>query len=143
MVSRCRSFTPEDTFDLTIDGPGLLSPLRGGQRYRTNLGLVNMADQVCSATVELYATDGQLVMDLGSVSLPASSWQQVNDVLPQGIDLAYATVQPNDGCPVWAYASVIEMATGDPTTVFLEPDTHISLNPWGRGAARIVPWAGE
>jgi hypothetical protein len=136
-------FTPDDTFDLTVAGPGLLAPLRGGPRFRTNLGLVNMADEACSATVELYTPDGLLALDLGEITLPATSWRQVNGVLPSDLELAYATVQPNNDCPIWGYASVIESASGDPTTVFLQPDTSIRLSPWGRGAVRYVPWAGE
>ncbi len=58
--------------------------------------------------------------------MAAGQWEQVNDVFQVigagNRDIAHATVEvlsPTD--LAWAYASVIDSATNDPTTVVLLP----------------------
>lgn len=136
-------FTPGTTSQLSNEPPGLLAPLRGGPRFRTNLGLVNMSDQTCSVNVRLFEPSGALLADLGWVRVDATTWHQLNRVVPPGVDDAYATIAPGSGCAVWAYASVIEEATGDPTTVEVVPGTGISLGFFGVRAISVVPWAGQ
>ena len=57
---------------------------------------------------------------LVTVNLLPGEWMQRNDILGKaGIDyapLAYAVMEVNKtGATVWAYATVIDNATGDPT----------------------------
>jgi hypothetical protein len=77
------------------------------------------------------------------VELEATEWRQYNNVVPRGVDSATATVAGVFGCPVTAYASVIEEATGDPTTITFEPQIEISADPYRRGPIFTVPWADQ
>lgn len=49
-------------------------------------------------------------------------WKQVNRVFG-GLGaqpIAYATMRPVSDCRAWAYASVVDQNTGDPTTIPLQ-----------------------
>lgn len=51
------------------------------------------------------------------------------------------TVEPQPGCPIWGYASVIEEGTGDPVTVAMERLVEIDLRPSEvRGMTIVIPW---
>ena len=135
-------YTRAMTFDISIGLPGVLSTLRGGPQFRTNIGLVNMADAECTARVQLLDQTGAVVSDPGQIHLGPTEWRQLNNAVPASVEGAYATVEPQGGCPIWAYASVIENATGDPTTLLLVPGTEIDLAPWrARGFGAGHPWA--
>ena len=54
--------------------------------------------------------------------IPAGRWTQVNRVFQAaGVSqcpIGYAVVTPvTPGCLVWAYASVVDNGSGDPTTI--------------------------
>lgn len=120
---------------------GMLAPIRGGGAYRSNLGFLNPTDRDCMVRIQLFDSNGGLVVDLGELEVPSSSSRQLNDVTPEGFETGYATVSPIGGCDTWSYASVIDDVTGDPTTVEIDPETTIYLNPWPSGGFRIVaPW---
>jgi hypothetical protein len=56
------------------------------------------------------------------LDVPAGQWLQRDDVFAaagvSGADIAYATVEVQTaGGRAWAYASVVDNTTGDPTTV--------------------------
>ena len=93
--------------------------LRGGPRFRTNIGLVNMADQVCSVRVRIFEPSGVVVSDPGLVAMRPTEWRQLNNAVRTGVDAAYATIEPLMGCPIWAYASVVDNLSNDPTTVLM------------------------
>ncbi|HSN55799.1 MAG TPA: hypothetical protein VLT32_14075 [Candidatus Sulfomarinibacteraceae bacterium] len=121
---------------------GVLSVLRGGPSFRTNIGLVNMGDEACSARVRLFDGNGGFVAGWGWVELARTEWRQVNRAVPDQVETAYAVVERDPGCPVWAYASIIDEATGDPTTVVLEPWTEVDLWPdRNPGMLPVIPWA--
>jgi len=67
----------------------------------------------------------------------------VENTSPNDLVGLNATVATDSGCRIWAYASVIENSTGDPTTVVVEPAVEINLNPRGAGPSRIIPWDGQ
>jgi hypothetical protein len=137
-------FTPAMTygFQTNVGRNGVLSMLRGGTDFRTNIGLVNMGDEACSARVRLFDGGGGQVASWGWVELARTEWRQVNRAVPETVETAYAVVERESGCPIWAYASVIDEATGDPTTVVLEPWAEIDVWPSsGGGAMQIIPWA--
>jgi hypothetical protein len=116
---------------------GDLSGLRGGEAFRTNIGLVNMATGDCTCRVRLFRPNGDLLRDFAEIELSETEWFQLNDVIPEHVEVAYATIDPGQGCWMWAYASVIEEATGDPTTIEVEPPTVIDLAPV-RGAGFLM-----
>ena len=101
---------------------GVLPGLKSSAGFRTNLGLVNLAGSDCDARVTLHRVSGLVAGTPLDLALPAGQWVPLNDVFaragagPQ--DLAYATVEPvTPGSRVWAYASVVDNGTGDPTMV--------------------------
>ena len=135
-------FTSRMTWDLSHGQPGVLSTLRGGPPFRTNIGLVNMADQDCTVRVRIFEPSGIVVSDPGLVEMGPTEWRQLNNAVRTGVDAAYATIEPLMGCPIWAYASVIENTTGDPTTVVVEPGIEINLAPSRSGGISFgPPWA--
>jgi hypothetical protein len=122
---------------------GVLPMLRGGSGFRTNIGLVNLADSSCSAEIVVFDTAGQVAADWGRIDLDPKEWRQINRAIPTELGIAYATVLPRPGCPIGAYASVIEETTGDPVTVELQRVTEIDLRPEPFGIGFIFPWAGH
>ena len=101
---------------------GILPGLKSSTGFRTNLGLVNLGGSDGQARVTLYAASGEALGAPLVLSLPGGRWVPVNDVFSQAAagaqDLAYATVEVlTPGARVWAYASVVDNGTGDPTMV--------------------------
>jgi len=101
---------------------GLLGQLRGSAGFRTNVGFVNPGSEACQVRVTLHGPDGSALGSPVSATVPAGSWHQVNDVFDRAdadeTDLATATVEVlTAGGLVWAYGSVIDGASGDPTTI--------------------------
>jgi hypothetical protein len=137
---------PEMTYDFgSGEGPaGVLPSLRGGSSFRTNIGLVNFGAEACSAQVVIFGDDGQTLSDWGWVELERAEWRQVNRAIPTDVELAYATIEPEPGCPIWAYASVIEEGTGDPVTVAMERLVEIDLRPSEvHGMVGVIPWTNH
>jgi hypothetical protein len=76
------------------------------------------------------------------IQLGPTEWRQLNRAVPSTAEVAYAVIEAEHGCPIWAYGSVIEEATGDPTTVVLKPWVEIDLAPRsGYGMVFLHPWA--
>ena len=70
----------------------------------------------------MYDSSGNLVGDVGSRQLDPGQWKQDNNIFNQlgagSHDHAYARIRViGEGCSIWAYGSVIDNATGDPTTI--------------------------
>lgn len=133
-------YTPKMTLDFMSGG--VLTGLRGAGTFRTNVGLVNMGDFDCTCRVELYDRDGLLVLERPAVQVDATSWRQLNDIVPPGIDVAYANVDP-ESCLMWSYASVIENSSGDPTTVGVELPIEINLAPYNYASGGWAPGFGS
>jgi hypothetical protein len=114
------TLTPDDAILAGVSG--YLVGLCESPRFRTNLGLVNLGDAEATVRVRLVAPGG---LEIGSpldVTVPAGGWVQVDRVLVASgagqHDLAYASVtSTTPGAMIWAYASLVDNATGDPTTV--------------------------
>jgi V8-like Glu-specific endopeptidase len=101
---------------------GLLGQIRGAYPFRTNIGFVNPGSSSCSVSIKIYSTGGFQLGTTKSYTVAAGGWKQVNDVFSAtgagSINLAYAIVQVStSGCKVWAYASVVDRESGDPTTI--------------------------
>ncbi|MFN3413261.1 MAG: right-handed parallel beta-helix repeat-containing protein [Thermoanaerobaculum sp.] len=116
---------PALTVDHAIRGgqAGVVPHLKKNAAFRTNLGFVNLGTSSCTVSVRLYDAGGN---PLGAsdkpVSLAPGLWVQVNDVFGwAGVgncDIAYALLTPQSAsCSFWAYGSVVDNATGDPTTI--------------------------
>jgi glucose/arabinose dehydrogenase len=99
---------------------GLLPLLsRTGERY-SNVGAVNLGDGDCEVTVRLRAADGGALGSPLLFELGPGEWQQAFDVLA-GLgnrETASAVVEVlTPECRAWAYASVVDRESRDPTTI--------------------------
>jgi hypothetical protein len=110
--------------DQTMTGGdvGILSPLSNNQQFRTNVGFINLGDRACRISTTLFDDSGSQIGEERIRQIDPSGWKQDNDIFALtgagSHDNAYAVIQVlTDGCAAWAYASVIDNATGDPTTI--------------------------
>jgi hypothetical protein len=101
---------------------GMLPQIKKVSGYRTNVGFINLGSANVTIRTRLYSEDGFPLGNDISTNVAATEWKQVNDVFnAAGIsscDIGYATVELTSGAgPFWAYASVVDNASGDPTTI--------------------------
>ncbi len=101
---------------------GVLPHIVANAKFRSNLGLVNLGNAPCTATVRLFGGSGTPLGQSISETVSARGWTQLNnigDLVGAGqIEIAYATVSVDTpGGAMWAYVSLIDQATGDPTTI--------------------------
>lgn len=107
---------------LTRGDDGIISQLSHNDQFRTNIGYINVGVGLCSVDTTLYDTSGNPVGDTRTRQFEPGEWRQVNNVFDQQgagtQDNAYAVIRVNNGgCTLWAYGSVIDNGTGDPTTI--------------------------
>ena len=101
---------------------GIISPVRRTFQFRTNIGVINTGNKSCTVTVLFGDTEGWVIGDPITFSLAPGEWKQTNEALKKaGIgraDAAVALVQLNTaGAEVWAYGTVIDNSSGDPTAL--------------------------
>jgi PKD repeat protein len=99
---------------------GVVPGLKRNAGFRSNLGAVNVGSVTCTVVVKLYDAQGTQLGVPRTMDLAPGAWSQLNDVLSGvgTIDLAYATVVvPTANGRAWAYGSVVDNASGDPTTI--------------------------
>lgn len=98
-----------------------LPQLRENDAYRTNIGLTNTGPSPALVTVELRSARDGWVLKKYAVTLGPGEWHQDTEPLKEvaGFSLyeMYAKVTVNSGSGVIAYASLIDNATNDPTTI--------------------------
>jgi hypothetical protein len=101
---------------------GVLPHIKNTGDFRTNVGFVNLGSSPCTVRVRLYSASG---LQLGSTvtrSVNAGEWSQISDVYNEAgagssnLGMAKVEVVSGDG-PIWAYASVVDNTSNDPTTV--------------------------
>jgi len=98
---------------------GRLSHLKSNSNFRTNIGFVNLTNAQCELDYQLFDHLGSPLGGWERVTVEPFGWEQVNRVFG-GLgaqSIAYATVEPHNDCRAWAYASVVDQNTGDPTTI--------------------------
>lgn len=101
---------------------GVLPQIKNTSDFRTNVGFVNLGPSSCTVRVRLYSASGVQVGSAVNRSINAGEWSQINDVYAEAgagsSNLGMATVEvvSGDG-PIWAYASVVDNTSNDPTTV--------------------------
>ncbi|HPS76994.1 MAG TPA: S8 family serine peptidase [Thermoanaerobaculaceae bacterium] len=101
---------------------GIVPQLEKSAEFRSNLGVQNLGGAACSLAVRLHGPTGAQVGSTLTRSVGAGRYYQWDDVLgkAQAGDqaLAYATVQvQTTGCRAWAYGSLVDNITNDPTTI--------------------------
>jgi hypothetical protein len=101
-----------------------LAGLTENASFRCNIGLVNVGPGLASVLVELYNGAGTKLGDY-AVLLTAGLW--VQDIQPfrsrlgqTAMDRGYAKVTVLSGSGVFAFASVVDNLTNDPTTVIMQ-----------------------
>jgi hypothetical protein len=118
-----------------VDATGVLGPgeqglvplLRRDDAWRSNLGALNVGDTTtCGLTVRLYGPGGGQVGGEPILWVPPGGWLQRNDILRAAgagdRALVYAVVEPDAACGgIWAYGSVVDNGSGDPTTIPVVP----------------------
>lgn len=100
---------------------GVLAGIAGDDDSRTNVGFLNSSELDATVRIVVHGADGETLGTLQRV-VAAGQWRQVNDVIAEigqgATPVAWATVEVlTGGVRVWAYASVVSRATGDPITV--------------------------
>lgn len=106
--------------------------LREDDHFRSNLGLVNLGSEVLSFRVRLYDMNGDQIGEDLQRNLPAHGWKQIDRVLVAAgageQELAYALIDVlSSGAEGWAYGSVVDNLTGDPTTIPAEWESSKQL----------------
>ncbi len=101
---------------------GIIPQLKKNADFRTNVGVLNLSPFEVVAAIKLYNGSGDQMGTTRNQPVPANEYFQVDDVFAAlgagNLDVAYATVEVmTDGGRIWAYGSVIDNATGDPTTI--------------------------
>jgi hypothetical protein len=101
-----------------------LAGLSENASYRCNIGLVNVGPVAATVLVELYDGAGTRLADY-TVPLAAGQWAQetqpfFNKVGQTAMDRGYAKVFLQSGSGVFAFASVVDNITNDPTTVAMQ-----------------------
>jgi len=101
---------------------GVVLQLAKSTEFRSNLGVQNLGGASCTVAVRLHDPAGTPLGTTLNTSLEAGRFYQWDDVFARAgapaQPLAYATVEvQTPGCRAWAYGSVVDNATGDPTTV--------------------------
>jgi len=101
---------------------GIISPVRRTPQFRTNIGVINTGSKSCTVTVIFGDTGGWVIGEPITFSLAPGEWKQTNEALKKaGIgraDAAVALMQVNTaGAEVWAYGTVIDNSSGDPTAL--------------------------
>ena len=111
----------DESAALTPGDDGYLSQLKSSDAFRTNIGFTNYGETECAVRILLYDDQGVRKGQMRS-TVPAGGWTQVNRVFETAgvgsCPLGYAVVRVlTGGCEVWAYGSVVDNGSGDPTTV--------------------------
>jgi len=100
---------------------------------RTNVGILNMGGGAASVSVTLFDRNGN---EIGSFALEVPPGRTVQDIRPfahrfgrEDVLGGYARVTVDVGEGVFPYASVVDISTGDPTTVLAsaEPSCPVDI----------------
>ena len=101
---------------------GLIAGITQSSSFRTNLGAVNLGATAVDLRITLFDTYGSRLGSPLGLTLGAHQWKQIGNILDAvgagNTEIAYATVEMlTAGGEAWAYASVVDNDSGDPTTV--------------------------
>ncbi len=134
LIVTARTFndSPEGTFGQFLPGlgaaqvlaagaTGIISQLASTADVRTNIGFTNYSGADCRVRTRLYDAAG-VQLAIRGFDVPAGGWLQENRIFEVSgagpVPAGYVTVEVvTDGCLVWAYGSVVDNGSGDPTTV--------------------------
>lgn len=100
---------------------GFIPLLKKNSAFRTNLGFINLGSTPCTIWIQLVGPNGIFLGNPRTLTADGRRWKQEDDIFAKSgagnRDAAYARIEvQTSGCRAWAYASVIDQNTGDPTT---------------------------
>lgn len=125
---------------LAAGGAGVLAPIASNDRFRTNVGIVNVGDDPAVAQVRVFASSGVARGTPVEITAGPGGWVQQNRILraagAEPCDSCYALVSLTSGDGAWAYGSVVDNGSGDPTTL---PVVPVSA---AKGAGELVRAGG-
>jgi len=111
--------------DVQSDGiTGIVHGIRntlGGQGFRTNVGAVNLGKFSAIMHLTVFDADGKVIKDSdgrSDIPLVIPPQGHVQDALPVAVDrgsIEFSVDDPHKDAVVFAYASVIDPLSGDPT----------------------------
>lgn len=112
----------DDNFGVPSGTRGYLPGIKQNAAFRTNIGLVNLNDKAGTAQITIVDETGAVRGTPKLVEVQPYRWLQVDrifDAVGAGnLDTAYAVIEVTTTfSKIWAYASVIDNATGDPMTI--------------------------
>jgi hypothetical protein len=106
---------------VTSGRPGKVPGLKRNTAFRSNLGAVNLTEGRCDLRITVHGPGGEQIGSALTMTLEAWEWRQINDVLGSAgagdRNLAYAVVEVVGSGEAWAYGSVVDNVTNDPTTI--------------------------
>lgn len=109
-------------------GVATIGYLKKTTAFRSNVGVVNLGSEAVRVSVGLRDATGAPIGTTVFADLPPGGYWQWDDIFAPRYtgagarDLAYAVVEHVSGtAPVWLYGSVVDNATGDPTTIPVQP----------------------
>jgi len=107
---------------VTTGRSGLIAGITQNNEYRTNLGAVNLGSGTVQLRIRLFDTHGHQLGSSVDISMGSHEWQQVSNILDAAgagdAEIAYATAEMlTAGGEAWAYASVVDNTSNDPTTI--------------------------
>jgi subtilisin family serine protease len=133
VAARTFNSSPDGTFGQSLPGVtsgvsmtssqfGILSPVRRSSQFRTNVGVINTGTKSCTVTIFFGNTNGYVIGDELSITLAPGEWKQINEALKKaGISSASTAIGvvqvQTAGATVWAYATVVDNSSGDPTAL--------------------------
>lgn len=109
--------------ELLAAGETAVLPLpRHDGSFYTNIGFQNLGRSGCQVELTLHGADGVRLGSPLTQAVPAGGWAQINDAFARAgagsAAAAYAMVRVLEPTArVWAYASVVDASSRDPTTV--------------------------
>jgi CubicO group peptidase (beta-lactamase class C family) len=148
-TSRTFNQSQEGTFGQSLDGVTATGGLESGESVvlmqlreddtaRTNISILNQWRGFARVDVELYDNDGSLVIADKWTIAPLHTIQFNRPYRTFGgrvdIESGYAVINVRSGQDVYVYGSVIDNATGDPTSIPMKSGDG-SLRQWIAAAA--------
>jgi len=116
----------------------VLAQLREDSAFRSNVGLVNGWKRPARVAIDLYDGDGSLIATANRVIPPESNIQLGRPFDSIGgrsnVGSGYAVIRVLAGEQVFAYASVVDNTTNDPTTIPMKRGAGVTRN-WVAAAA--------
>jgi hypothetical protein len=103
---------------------GYLPGLTENALYRCNIGVVNTGTENATVLVELFNGSGSKLTDY-TVTLNPGDWKQETQPFLKkagqtAMDQGYAKITMRTGSGVFAFASLVDNVTNDPTTVTMQ-----------------------